>query len=383
MFMNSLRTTTLLISRSLAVTIVAASLCLLFVRAVRLDAAATGKVYVCPDCGCPSDSRQFDHPGTCPTCGSQLVEKGAGDRQTQTSVAVLLFDGAEIIDYAGPWEAFGEAGFKVFTVAERKKPIAASFGQNILPDYTFADCPPADILLVPGGITGGAVANGKLIEWVQSQSRKAHHIMSVCTGAFILAKAGLLDGLSATTVAHSLDDLTAAAPRTKVVGDRRYVDNGKIITTAGLSAGIDGAFHLIGKIKGTGAAQAIALGMEYQWDQEGKFVRATLADTYFPQMDGVEADVVSSTGDTTHWELQAVVSKPSSTADILQLLRTQVVEKTKRARSEVTVEPGNDANDSMRWNFRDEQGRTWNGRAAVEKAAEPNKFLLTLKLLVS
>src|SRR5207248_621771 len=165
----------------------------------------------------------------------------------------------------------------------------------------FADCPPADILLVPGG--GGvrnAVANPTLIKWVQNQAQKSEHVMSVCTGAFILAKAGLLNGLSATTIAHAIDDLAQAAPNTKVVSDQRYVDNGKIITTAGLSAGIDGAFHLIAKLKGKGEAQVTALGMEYQWDPDSKFARAALADKYFPDVHGLDAKVLSTEGDADH-----------------------------------------------------------------------------------
>ena len=348
-------------------------------------AAAPAKVYVCPDCGCASDQKDFDKPGNCPSCGMPLIEKTAQQNVQKhvPTVAVLLFDGAEIIDYAGPWEVFGEAGFKVFTVAENAKPIAATFGQNIVPDHTFANCPKADILLVPGGGVRNAVANPALIKWVQSQAQKSEHVMSVCTGAFILAKAGVLNGLRATTIAHALDDLAQAAPNTKVVSDQRYVDNGKVITAAGLSAGIDTAFHLIAKIKGAGSAQAIALGMEYQWDPEGKFARATLADTYLPQINISEGEILSTKGDSTHWELQAVVWKPSSQDEIVQLIARQAADASKRARSKVTVETSQEAKGTVRWNFSDEQGRTWQGSGAVEKASEPNKFLVTLKVLTS
>jgi putative intracellular protease/amidase len=106
--------------------------------------------------------------------------------------------------------------------------------------------------------------------------------MSVCTGAFILAKAGLLDGLSATTVSGGIANLASAGNNIKVVYDKRYVDNGKIITTAGLSSGIDGSLYLVGKMMGKGVAQLVALGIEYDWDPEGKFVRAALADRYLP-----------------------------------------------------------------------------------------------------
>jgi len=311
-----------------------------------------------------------------------LVEKSLEQKHVPT-VAVLLFDGAEIIDYAGPWEAFGEAGFNVFTVAESSKPIAATFGQKIIPDHTFADCPAADILLVPGGGVHNAVENVKLVKWVHDQAQKSQHVMSVCTGAFILAKAGLLNGLRATTIAHALENLAQAAPGAKVVSDQRYVDNGKIITTAGLSAGIDGAFHLIAKLKGTGSAQALALGMEYQWDPDAKFVRASLADTYFPEINDVEAEIVSSKGDSTHWEFQALVAKPSSQDEIVQLIRKRVADGTKRASGKVTIETPQQPDGPVRWNFNDAQGRTWHGTALVEKANEPNKFLITLKLLVS
>ena len=152
------------------------------------DKAATA--YVCPDCGCASDGQTFDKPGNCPGCGMKLVEKSdKAAQEHQVSVAVLLFDGAEIIDYAGPWEAFGDAGFKVFTVAEKAEPVKAVFGQKIIPDYTFANSPGADILLVPGGSTHQAVANPELIKWVQKNAQNSKQVMSVCTGAFILARA--------------------------------------------------------------------------------------------------------------------------------------------------------------------------------------------------
>jgi len=346
------------------------------------------KVYVCPDCGCAADSRTFDKPGNCPECGMALIEKVANQEQPnriqRPTVAVLLFDGAEIIDYAGPWEAFGEAGFKVFTVAEKNEPISATFGQKINPDYTFANSPHADILLVPGGGVYGAVRNAQLIKWVQKNAGTSKHVMSVCTGAFILAKAGLLDGLTATTISHALDDLAKASPKTKVVSDQRYVDNGKIVTTAGLSSGIDGAFHLIAKIKGTGEAQATALGMEYRWEPDSKFARAALADRYFPEVHGIEADVLSTQGDVDHWEFKALFSKPDSAGAILDLLNKKVIAAMQHTRGPVTLVSsdtnGNAAKSVIEWTFTDEQGSNWAGSAKVEPASAAGKFVVTLKI---
>src|SRR5262249_28760101 len=189
-----------------------------------------------------------------------------GQPHETVTVAVLLFNGAEIIDYAGPWEVFGQAGFNVFSVAETTERMTAVFGQKIRTDYTSPNSPAADVLVVPGGSAGKAADNSALVKWVQQNAQTSKYVMSVCTGAFILAKAGVLDGLSATTVSGGIDRLAKVAQKTRVVSDQRYVDNGKIITTAGLSSGIDGALHLVSRIKGKGTAQATALGLEYNWD---------------------------------------------------------------------------------------------------------------------
>jgi len=341
------------------------------------------KLFVCPDCGCAADNRTFEKAGKCPECGMDLVEKVANSEQRPT-VAILLFDNAEVIDYAGPWEVFGEAGFKVFTVAEKLTPINATFGQKIVPDYTFANSPVADILLVPGGGVRNAVENPQLIKWVQTNAQKSKHVMSVCTGAFILSKAGLLDGLSATTIQHAIDDLQKASPKTKVVHDQRYVDNGKIITTAGLSSGIDGAFHLVARIHGDGDAQAIALGMEYRWDPHSKYARAALADRYFPDFSdvkGVKAKMISTQGDLDHWEIEALFSEPNSIAAIAELLNTRIVSKTPHTKGAVTLGPFGPDQSAVTWKFTDDEGRTWNGEERIDPAPnDPGKFLVTLKV---
>jgi putative intracellular protease/amidase/predicted RNA-binding Zn-ribbon protein involved in translation (DUF1610 family) len=347
---------------------------------ITISLAKTPTTYVCPDCGCAADNRTFDKPGNCPECGMPLIEKSANkERQPKTTVAILLFDGAEIIDYAGPWEAFGEAGFQIFTVAEKAKPINGTFGQKITADYTFANSPAADVLLVPGGAVKNSTENAALLKWVQKNAERSKHVMSVCTGAFILAKAGLLDGLTATTVSHSIDELGKISPKTKVVRDQRYVDNGKIITTAGLSSGIDGAFHVIEKIKGRGEAQATALGMEYCWDPDSKFARAALADTYFPEFDGVDAQALSTQGDSEHWEAKILLSQPASASAILELLGKKIVAGTPRTRGPVILTPASSS--EIEWKFTDEQGSNWNGHGTVEPAeGQTGKFVVTLRL---
>ena len=345
--------------------------------------APSKRVFVCPECGQECDKLVFDKSGACPRCGMTLVEK-VDNKEKRMSVAVLLFDGAEVIDYSGPWEVFGEAGFKVYGVAEKREPIHATFGQKIMPDYTFADSPPADILLVPGGGVSQALENPQLIKWVQRNAQASTHVMSVCTGAFILSKAGLLDGLSATTIQHAIDKLQKVSPKTKVVHDQRYVDNGKVITTAGLSSGIDGAFHLVAKINGEGEAQAIALNMEYRWDPRSKYARAALADRYLPDfsdLKDVRGKILSTDGDQDRWEIKALVSEPNSIEAIADLLNHQITSNTPYAKGAITVSLAGANNSAINWKFTDEEGRSWNGEGKIDSAPDhPGQFVVTLRL---
>ena len=156
------------------------------------------KVYVCPPCGLDCDKLTFNKPGNCPQCGMKLIPLGGG-KDSPPTVAILIFNGAEIVDFAGPWEAFGTAGFLVHTVAESLEPHTMVFGQKVVADYTFENSPKADVLLVPGGGLGQAMKRGPLIQWLKTKARDVSHVMSVCTGAFLLAKAGLLHEVSTVT----------------------------------------------------------------------------------------------------------------------------------------------------------------------------------------
>ena len=315
---------------------------------------------------------------------SSFVPAQPDDEKKPSTVAILLFDHVEIIDFAGPWEVFGGAGYKVFTVAEKLDPVNAVYGQKVVADYTFENSPKADVLLVPGGGTRDAVANVKLIKWVQDHAKTSTYVMSVCTGAFILAKAGLLDGLSATTVRGSIDRLATAGTNIKVAYDKRYVDNGKIITTAGLSSGIDGALHLVSKMLGKGQAQQTALDIEYNWDPDAKFARAAYADRYLPNFQGLDGKIISTGGDTERWEVKALITKPASLGAIMEKIEKQIVSDTPHKSSAVTVTPGGVKNadrSEIEWRFTDDQGRAWLGSSVGETSTEEKgKFNLTLRL---
>ena len=188
------------------------------------------------------------------------------------NVAILIFDEVEVLDFCGPFEVFGVTGrnenpkpFNVYTVAE-KSPILARNSLSVNPTYTLENCLQPDILLVPGGYgTRREMNNPTIINWIQAQFPKVELMLSVCTGALILGKAGLLDGLSATTHFRAEDELRAAAPQTTVCMSERYVDNGKVITSAGISAGIDMALYTVGRLLGAEEAVETAHYMQYDY----------------------------------------------------------------------------------------------------------------------
>ncbi|GGA99796.1 DJ-1/PfpI family protein [Puia dinghuensis] len=184
--------------------------------------------------------------------------------RAQQTVCFYLQDGVEVLDFAGPMEVFSNAGFKVFTVSRKKDPITAQGILKIVPDYSIDDAPPADILAFFGGNAGAAAKDDAVIAWIKQRRPATQYFFSVCTGAFIMGKAGLLDSLSATTYHSYIGALQEALPKTRVLANVRYIDNGHVITTAGISAGIDGALHLVAKLKGEAAAKEVAAAMEYE-----------------------------------------------------------------------------------------------------------------------
>ncbi len=224
---------------------------------------ASAKGLVCPPCGCASDGKTFERPGACPDCGMPLSE-------SPLRVAILIFEGVQIIDYTGPYEMFGAAGFEVFTVAASKASVKTVMGMEVVPRHTFADAPPADVLVIPGGSLKDAVDHAATLAFIKACAARNQVTLSVCNGAFILANTGLLKGLTVTTTRGNIPRLAQRHPELKVVGDRRYVDNGRIVTAAGLSAGIDGALHVIEKLKGRELAKQVAHGEEYAWVPEGE-----------------------------------------------------------------------------------------------------------------
>ncbi len=188
------------------------------------------------------------------------------------NLAILLFDDVEVLDFCGPFEVFSVANrqsdrqtFNVSTVAQ-KTPINACNGLSVNPKFSLQDCPRPDLLLVPGGIgTRKEVDNNALIDWIQRTAVEAELVLSVCTGALLLGKARLLDGLEMTTHHVAYHILREMVPTGTVHEGRRFVDTGKIITSAGISAGIDMSLYVVERLLGAEVAAATANHMEYRW----------------------------------------------------------------------------------------------------------------------
>jgi putative intracellular protease/amidase len=227
------------------------------------------------------------------------------DKDARLRVAVVLFNYAEDIDFTAPIEVFGQSNAQVFTVAATTKPIVTVWGLHIRPDYDLAHAPASDVVLIPGGGVSNALNGDQVVNWIRQRAPQQKYVLSVCNGAFILAKTGLLDGLTATTTAGRIEELARAYSKIHVVRER-VVDNGKFITAGGLSSGIDGALHVIERQSGRARAAEVARHIEYKWEPESTWSRAQLADLRMPDLElpkDAQWKQETSSGDTQQWAM--------------------------------------------------------------------------------
>jgi transcriptional regulator GlxA family with amidase domain len=193
-------------------------------------------------------------------------------------VGIFLFTDVEALDFAGPFEVFTTANrvarktglalddaFTVFSVAASLKPVTLRAGMTVIPDFAFEHAPDIDVLIVPGGVVSAEMLKPEVIAWIQRSSVQARVTASVCTGAFLLATANVLVDHKVTTHWEDIADLRQQFPRLHVVENTRWVDEGNIVTSAGISAGIDMSLHLVEKLAGRPLAVATARQMEFDW----------------------------------------------------------------------------------------------------------------------
>jgi transcriptional regulator GlxA family with amidase domain len=194
------------------------------------------------------------------------------------NVGILVFDEMELLDMAGPYEVFTTAArvaarsepdapplFRVFTIARHAAPVRARAGLQMQPDFTLHNHPPLECALVPGGVVDGELRRPEVLAWITAQRQSAGMLASVCTGALLLAQAGVLDGLDATTHWEDVAALRQLRPAVNVREGVRWVDTGAVVTSAGISAGLDMSLHLVQRLHGLDVALRTARQMDYDW----------------------------------------------------------------------------------------------------------------------
>jgi transcriptional regulator GlxA family with amidase domain len=196
------------------------------------------------------------------------------------NVGIYIFDEIEVLDLGGPFEVFSTASrmkarlspgatkpFEVITIAETLRPIRARGGLMLQPAFDITNHPTIDVLIVPGGVVTAELQRRSIIEWIARTAGKASLTASVCTGAFLLAKAGLLHGKTITTHWEDIADFRTMFPDVPVRDDRRWVDAGEIVTSAGISAGLDMSLHLVARLENEELAVRTARQMDYDWQR--------------------------------------------------------------------------------------------------------------------
>lgn len=192
------------------------------------------------------------------------------------NVGIYIYDDAEVLDFSGPFEVFSVASrflgdsekFNVFLISEKENTITARGNYKINSHYTFENVPKTDVLIIVGGIHTEEVKKTSVINWIKKQSQNAKIVASVCTGAFLLAEAKIITTHTVTTHWEDIADLKKDYPTLNVVKNVRWVDEGNILTSAGISAGIDMSLHLVSKIKDLKLANKTAKQMQFDWNRK-------------------------------------------------------------------------------------------------------------------
>ena len=189
------------------------------------------------------------------------------------TVSIFLYNDVEVLDFAGPLDVFllaNEHGdrklFDVRTVAKTKDAVMAAYnGLSINPQYEISEVSETDILVIPGGNDiSGLLADSEITQWIKNVGDSADQVLSVCSGSLLLAKSGLLEGLKATTHHSDMQELISLAPNTEIKDGVKFVDNGKVVTSAGITTGIDMCLHVINKICGPDIAEKTTISLEYK-----------------------------------------------------------------------------------------------------------------------
>ena len=189
-------------------------------------------------------------------------------------LGAVFYPGWELLDTCGPLEMLGNMPgmIEIVTVAEQAGPVASAQGPQVVATYGFDDCPPLDILLIPGGLSSRTeVENSVMIDWLRQRVPQAELTLTVCSGTMLLARTGLLDGRRATTNKMFFEEIVAASPRVQWVKEARWVEDGPFVTSSGVSAGIDMALAVVARLAGREFSDQLAVMTEYEWHRDANW----------------------------------------------------------------------------------------------------------------
>ena len=255
-------------------------------------------------------------------------------------------------------------------------------GMKVTPSYDLEHCPPADIIVLPGGSgVRSCSSQPKVIQWIQEKSKKAQVVMSVCNGAFFLARAGLLDGMEATTTAGGIDSLQQLVPSAHIVRNKRFVDNGKIVTTAGLSSGIDGSLHVVSKLLGVATANLFARWLEYNWKPESKYAAASLADCNISKLfnayfiDELKGVPLKYQGDTEDWQGEVLIHSDKSITTLTGSLNDIIISRQKWRLKQIDK-----SSSESEWNFKGKDLHVWNGSSKISGTSKKGEYKIWMPI---
>lgn len=242
------------------------------VNQAQAPAASTAAAYVCPMRGKPCPMEPLKEPGNCKTCGMKLVTQAEYDTLTagHKRIGVVLYTAFEVLDVFGPVEMWGNLpDAQILTIAEKPGAITSAQGTQTIADYGFDNVPKLDVLLVPGGMgTLAELGNQNMLKFLREQSEKTPLVTSVCSGSMLLAKAGVLDGHKATSNKLYFSLALMQSDKVEWIKQARWVEDGKFITSSGVSAGMDMALHVIRRLYSEEDAKKIAKMTEYLWNDD-------------------------------------------------------------------------------------------------------------------
>ena len=294
--------------------------------------------YTCPPCGCVADDQKFNEMGQCQHCNMPLNAQLFGielkrQRTERPSVGIFLFDMADIMDVTGPMSVFEHAGFRIMTFGLDMEVKMIGMNMELKPDYSIDNLPETDVLLFPGGgMSESDPGNREVQAFIKSRTDSTDLFFSVCSGAFFLAEAGLLKDNKATTFASLIPRLKNNYPDAEVLNDVKYTVNDKVITSAGLSSGIDASFQVVSRFYGKGRAMEIANHMEYPWQDADEYARSQLADNFIMNLNQLmrlfAISFEYSDGDYNQWRCEYVLTAQMKPEDIFKSFKKEL-EKNK------------------------------------------------------